>query len=140
MSYIYDALVPGERIVQRLHLHWVCWIRAWLFLIFLGIFLIGIVLFVRDWLILTNIEGAVTDRRLILKRGWIQRHVTDLSLTSIEVVNVDQDILGRLLNYGRVVAHGTGDDTWTSPIIRDPAGFRKSIAEAQHAAQTHRDS
>ena len=35
-------------------------------------------------------EIAVTDRRIVIKRGWIKRSTEELSLSSVEEVNVKQ--------------------------------------------------
>ncbi len=131
MSYVDKALAPGERLVQRAQFHWFHWLRAWLWLLLLGWILIGIYFFIRDVIYLTNTETAVTDRRLIFKTGLFDRKTADLLLDSIETVRINQSVFGRLLNYGHVAVHGTGDEVWVTPNITDPVGFRRAIAEAR---------
>ena len=133
MSYVLRSLAPGERVRLQARMHWILWLRAWLALVFLGVVVIGIVMFVRDAMVLMTTEIAITSRRIILKRGWISRHSAELEMTSVEAVNVDQDIWGRIFGFGRVEVHGTGDDVWTSPLIAAPVRFRRELEAALSA-------
>jgi uncharacterized membrane protein YdbT with pleckstrin-like domain len=135
-SYVERALAPGETIEARAGLHWVLWLRAWLALIVLGVFLIGIYIFVRDVLFLSSTEVALTNRRLVFKTGIFHRQTSDLILSSIEAVKIDQSFWGRLLNYGRVSVHGTGDEVWRTPLISRPVEFRRAIAATRPGALT----
>ncbi len=131
MSYVDKALAPGERLVMRARFHWFHWLRAWLLLLVLGWILIGIYFFIRDVIYLTNTETAVSNRRLIFKTGLFDRKTSDLLLNSIETVRINQSFLGKLLNYGHVAVHGTGEEVWVTPNITDPVGFRRAIASAR---------
>jgi len=74
----------------------------------------------------------VTDRRVILKEGWIMRYTEELALTSIEEINLHQGIVGRLLGYGGVTIQGTGAGVIRTPnMMANPVGFRKAIADAR---------
>jgi len=44
MSYIERSLGSGEKLIARAHFHWWYSLKAWLALIFLGVFIIGIIL------------------------------------------------------------------------------------------------
>lgn len=136
MSYVKRALTEGETLCRRGKLHWILWLRAIAALIFLGIIIVGLVIFVRDLIYLTNTEVALTDRRLIRKTGFLQKHVTDLLLDSVEAVKIDQGFWGNLLGFGRVEVHGTGDETWITPLIADPVGFRREIAAVRNRVRT----
>lgn len=130
MGYVDAVLAPGETVRLKARLHWLLWARAWAMLVFLGIIIVGIVLFIRDVIILSTTEVAITNYRLINKTGFLARHARELQLTSIEAVNVDQGVWGRLLGFGRVTVHGTGDDIWMTPTIADPLGFRRELETA----------
>jgi uncharacterized membrane protein YdbT with pleckstrin-like domain len=136
MSYVKQALAEGETLCAVGRLHWVLWLRAWLALIVLGIFIVGIVIFVRDVIYLTNTEVALTDRRLIKKTGFIERRVSELLLGSVEAVRLYQGFWGRVLGFGRVEVHGTGDEQWITPLIAAPVRFRRDIASARGRTQT----
>src|SRR5262249_59455107 len=48
-------------------------------------------------------EMAVTDRRIIYKRGFIRRHTIEMHLDKVESVDVDQSILGRIFGFGDIL-------------------------------------
>lgn len=135
MSYIEQALAPGETVRASARLHWVLWLRAWAALLILGILIIGIVIFVRQVIFNLTTEIAATDRRLIRKLGFLERRVTDIGLANIESVNIDQDLWGTLLGYGRISIHGTGDQYFVTPLIADPVSFRREIEAAMPQRQ-----
>ena len=137
MGYVEKSLAGGERVLTRGRLHWIIWVRAGAALIVLGIVIVGIVIFVRDWILMTTTEVAITNRRLILKTGLMARHTSELELTSIEAVNLEQSFLERILGCGHVRVHGTGDDIWSSPLIAGPVQFRRDLESAlSNAANT----
>lgn len=53
-------------------------------------------------------EFSVTNKRVVMKLGILNRSVSDLLLDKIETINVEQSWRGRLLGYGTVVLTGTG--------------------------------
>jgi uncharacterized membrane protein YdbT with pleckstrin-like domain len=63
-------------------------------------FVVAFVLAFRAWFIRWTTEIAVTDRRVIFRRGFIQWHTDEMHMDKIESADVDQSVLGRLLNYG----------------------------------------
>ena len=130
MSYVQEALAPGETVRAVARLHWVLWLRAIGAILVLGIFVVGIFIGVRQIVFNLSTEIAATDRRLIRKTGLLQRRVMDMNLNTIEAVNIDQDFFGQLLGYGRVTVHGTGDDKWVTPLIANPLGFRRDLQAA----------
>jgi hypothetical protein len=95
------------------------------------IFLLGLFRFAQMMVVKATTEIAVTTNRLIYKRGLIARRVGEISIDRIEGVNVLQGIIGRLLNYGRVMVRGMGVGEVTLPPIEDPVGFRKAIDKAR---------
>lgn len=136
MSYAERSLAPGETLEARARIHWILWLRAVLALVFLGWILIGIYWCVRDVLFLISTEVALTNRRLIYKTGIFHRHTSDLILTSIEAVKIEQGFWGRLLAFGRIRVHGTGAEVWSTPLIERPVEFRRRIAVARPAAMS----
>ena len=53
-------------------------------------------------------EFAITNRRVIYKRGFIWRITAEMNMDKVETVDVGQSILGRLLDYGLLQVKGTG--------------------------------
>ena len=72
-------------------------------------------------------EIAVTDRRVIYKAGVIQTHTDEMNMDKVESVLVDQSVLGRLLNYGTVNVHGTGEGLENLRYISSPVSLRNAI-------------
>jgi uncharacterized membrane protein YdbT with pleckstrin-like domain len=130
MSYVQRTLADGEAVRLTAKVHWIIWLRAWGALLLLGIVIVGVVLFVRDLIFMLTTEVAITNRRLIKKTGWLNWTTSELELTSIEAVNLEQSFWGRLLGYGRLQIHGTGDDVWISPLVADPLRFRRELESA----------
>jgi hypothetical protein len=50
-----------------------------------------------------------------------------MSLDKVESVDVNQSILGRILNYGDVSIFGVGEGNKTIETIASPLAFRNSI-------------
>ena len=65
-------------------------------------------LIARAWFYWWTTEIAVTDRRVIYKTGFIRRKTTEMHMEKVESVDVDQSVLGRILDYGDVIVRGTG--------------------------------
>lgn len=135
MAYIEKSLARGETIIRKAKLHWSLWLAAWAWLIFLGLLVIGIVMFLRDWTRIVTTEVALTNQRLVLKRGLIARHTRELELSSVEAIEVDQGLVGRIFGSGYVSVHGTGEDLWRTPLIADPIGFRRDLEAALGAVR-----
>jgi uncharacterized membrane protein YdbT with pleckstrin-like domain len=91
---------------------------------------VGGILFLMVMIPVWTTEIAVTNHRLIFKRGLFSRHTADLQLRAIEQVGLEQGVLARLLNMGRVQIHGTGVDDVHLPAIADPVALQRSIQEA----------
>jgi uncharacterized membrane protein YdbT with pleckstrin-like domain len=97
----------------------------------LVLFLVGLYLFAHMMLIKATTEIAVTNERIIYKKGLIARHVGELNIDRIEGVSVQQGVLGRFLNYGRVCIRGMGVGEVMLPPIESPIEFRKAVNEAK---------
>ena len=72
-------------------------------------------------------ETDITDMRVVHKTGFIKRRTFEMSLAKVESVDVNQSILGRLMNYGDVTIQGVGEGTQTISTIASPLGFRNAI-------------
>ena len=148
MSYVESTLVPGERIIYRAHVHWITFLGAGLVsLLFTSgaifvaavdnnqsvafvIFLIGILPLAWSYLRYRCSEFAVTDKRVLIKTGMIQRHTLETLLNKVENISVEQGLLGRVLNYGTIQVTGTGSTKETFTNIVAPLEFRKQVQGA----------
>ena len=127
MSYARRSLVTGEHIVHEARFHWLSKLAAILCLPLV----VGLFMLIRLW----TTEIAVTNRRIIYKRGWIARATDEINLNRIEEVNLRQSVAGRLFGYGKVICQGTGVGEIELPTIDDPLRFRKELQEAQAQAE-----
>jgi len=131
MRYVDESLAPGEEILARGRWPGLFWFGAWAALIVLGLAIVGIFIFLRAVIIMNTTDFAVTSKRVILKRGWLNRRTQELAVQSVEGVSLDQSWWARLWNYGRVVVTGTGDAVIRFPAMADPVAFRRAIESAR---------
>lgn len=131
MGYVEKSLASDEEILCTARFHWSYHLFAWASLLLLGIVLVGIYIFLRMMIWMKTTEVAITDRRIVIKRGWIKRSTEELSLGSVEEVNIKQEFWGRLFGYGEITIGGTGTGELRTPNIADPVGFRQAISEAR---------
>jgi uncharacterized membrane protein YdbT with pleckstrin-like domain len=90
-------------------------------------FIIGLVDFIAQYIGYISSEFGVTNKRVIVKIGYIRRSTSENFLSKIENIQVSQTILGRILNYGTIIIHGTGGTREPFFLIDDPLEFRKQI-------------
>lgn len=95
------------------------------------VFVLGLMSFAQMMIIKATTEIAITNSRLVYKRGLIARNVGEISIDRIEGVNVLQSIFGRLFNYGRLAIRGMGIGEVVLPPIKDPIVFRQAIERAR---------
>lgn len=138
MSYIDKSLAPGEEIIFRGRWPAIYWFGAWAALILLGIIIVGIFIFIRAAIHMSVTQFAVTDRRVVLKQGWLNVHTHELATETVEGVQLVQSIWGKLFGYGRVVVTGTGDAQIVFPPMAHPIAFRRAIEATRHGnAEVH---
>jgi uncharacterized membrane protein YdbT with pleckstrin-like domain len=92
-----------------------------------AILLGAIVSFVPAWLRRSATEIAVTDRRVILKKGLIWRHTVEMNMQKVESVDVDQTVAGRIFNYGDVTIRGVGSTFEQLRTIDAPLKLRATL-------------
>lgn len=148
MSYVDAVLQPGETVRHRGRLHWVLYAKGLAVLAVAAalallpvneaqraplhwgaalVAAVGLLLLAKSWFDQAITEIAVTDRRVIYKRGLIQRHTAEMNVDKVETVNVDQSIMGRVLGYGTVDLRGTGGGIEGIRTVADPLVFRSAI-------------
>lgn len=120
-TYIEANLIRGEVVAYQAKPHWILFV-SWRSFLTLGL------LPLIDY---RTSEFAVTNKRVIMKMGWISRRVLELNLHKIESVNVGQSLLGRLLGYGTITVIGTGGTRETFDRIAHPFAFRKAFQEQE---------
>jgi uncharacterized membrane protein YdbT with pleckstrin-like domain len=157
MRYIDSTLLPGEKIIFHSRPHWIVYgpvffaiflviifwdqrakLEAMNFLItgvplfdwiYIGFALAIVYLGVASWIRYVSSEYGITNKRVIMKVGLIQRDAFDTFLTRVEGIKVLQSIPGRLLNYGTILVIGTGGTKDAFYAVPDPLEFRRIIQE-----------
>ena len=149
----YSEILPtNEKIIETGHIHWIIFsvpvmaILAAMF--FPGLFACGIVgiletkLFglifgvIALWSLLKALikylttEYALTDRRILAKRGWIARSSTEIPLNKIASINVHQSFWGRILGYGSIITVDNGGTYTCIYLVPFPISFRREIQKA----------
>ena len=71
-------------------------------------------------------EFSITSSRCILKKSLVSITVSDIALDKCEGVIFKQNMVGRILNYGTLVAT-TGGHTQSFPAIDNPASFQNEM-------------
>jgi uncharacterized membrane protein YdbT with pleckstrin-like domain len=151
MSYVKSVLQPGETIRFATDIHWMVYVPGFLLLLvaiavyvtssylgageagFVGKILAGLVfLAAAVWLFLgwfrrLTTEVAVTNKRIIYKRGFISRYTIEMHLDKVESVDVDQSIMGRIFGYGDIIIRGVGASLEPLRNIESPIEFRSHV-------------
>jgi len=152
-KYVESKLMPGENIVMFSNLHWIIFLPAFLFLlVFIGfivlflsssentppggeIFIVAFLLLVGLFPLLFPLKNrlttalAITDKRIIIKRGWISRNNVEVDLNKVETVSTDQTFFGRIFNYGTIKVITSSGSRGIFEKIADPAAFQKTVNE-----------
>jgi uncharacterized membrane protein YdbT with pleckstrin-like domain len=150
MGYIEKNLTSGEVVVYRARRHRIIFLPAALLalvsLVFVYLFftnrtlellawvagflgLATAIAFLSAFIQYSTSEFAVTNKQLIVKEGFVRRHSLELLLPKVEGVGVDQDLLGRILDYGTIVVTGTGGTKEPFAKIARPLEFRRQVNE-----------
>jgi uncharacterized membrane protein YdbT with pleckstrin-like domain len=136
-SYVEGALVRDEKIVHlgRISL-WSLWHLFALGLLLLPVFGLGLIFWVLAYVRYKTTELAITTKRVIVKHGFIRRRTVEININKVESIQVDQEILGRMFNFGTLVIAGAGDPQAPIAGISSPMAFRKAFIEAQDQAKS----
>ena len=134
-SYIEGALIKDEKIVYVGHIS--LWSQAPLLalgFLLLPLFGAGLVCWIMVYIRYKSTELAITNKRVIVKFGFISRQTMELNINKVESIQVSQGIAGRIFNYGSLVISGAGDPQAPIPGISDPMDFRRMFMETQDRA------
>jgi uncharacterized membrane protein YdbT with pleckstrin-like domain len=167
VSYVEQNLNPGESVLYSTHLHWIVLIRSILAdtvfsvagvgLLFWGIagkhtergeaqaaeiagfplLLIGGIILAIAIVRRNATEMAVTNKRIIIKVGFLTKRTLELFLTKVESVGVEQTLTGRIFGFGSITVRGTGGTNEPFSHVANPLEFRRQV---QHQIEEHTGS
>ena len=158
MSYVQRVLQPGEVIRHTAAIHWIVYwpaaicivaavavliwasflpdrLASWVHWFALLLAVIAVLFLIREWFGWWTTEVAVTNLRVIYKTGLVKRRTNEMNMDKVESVQVDQSILGRVLDYGTVTITGTGIGLETLTGVAQPIELRNSITGVAHQHQ-----
>jgi len=159
MDYVDGLLSDGEQIVVRERQHWIAivlhsrWaivliLVALVIFVFLhpggalesvltdsgfGLIVAGLIWIGWGWLMWHNQSYLVTNRRVLKIEGLLNKHTADSSLEKINDAELDQNVFGRLLNFGDLdilTAAETEVDRFR--MLRDPVHFKIVMMNQKH--------
>ncbi len=141
MSTLEKNLLSDEQIIYQTKKHWIiffaptAWIVAavffafnanpWVVKVAIAPAIAALILGINQWLTYITSEFVITNKRVLMKEGFFTRHMAELRLATVSTMNVDQSLLGQLLNYGTVIItpFGGREDIFTE--IAGPFEFQK---------------
>lgn len=152
-AYARATVGPNETVFYKTSVHWVIFLRyvglgLLVFLLIAIPFGIGVQAFTGSqlgWFALplpmllllpptvayVSSELVVTNRRVLVKTGAVERQTLEMFVSKIESVAVHQTFLGRMLDYGTVIIRGTGGSDEPFRTIAHPIEFRNCIQRLQ---------
>ena len=135
-SYVEGALVKDEKIVHLGHISlWSLWHLIALGIVLLPAVGIGLVFLAMAYIRYKTTELAITTKRVIVKTGFIRRSTVEININKVESIQVDQEVLGRLFNFGTLIISGAGNPQAPITGISAPMEFRRAFIEAQDQAR-----
>ncbi len=108
------VLLKGFVIIMGVSLYLIYWSVLFFFVI-------------KNLIIYFTTEYGITNTRVISKQGLIRRDIEEINLSSIESINVNQSIIGRILNYGTIIVSGRGTSKVIFKDIDNVVAVRKLI-------------
>lgn len=148
--YVNKTLQPEEEIIYISQFHWIYTLRSigpllgvlaagfavWMLGIptpFVLMFGAPLLLFALAHLMKrltykwTN-KVVITNKRLIIQKGWTKRNIMDLGLDRILGHKIAEDAWGQTLGYGKFILVGAGVGEIELPnFMSNPARFRRAL-------------
>ena len=151
--YARGTLAPDERPFYKTSLHWIVFVRfavmALLAFLFIAMpFAIGVqaltgsqigwfalplpaLMMLPPTLAFASSELVITDKRVLIKTGIVSRQTLEMFIARVESVGVQQDVLGRMFDYGTVRIRGLGGSEEAFEAIARPIEFRNAVQRLQ---------
>ena len=149
MSYLNSVLQPGEQVRHVAKVHWIVYLpglvafaagvlamifalaaqemRALWQILAALLFVVAFAMMASAWFKRWTTEIAVTNRRIIYKRGFIRRQTSEMNMDKVASVDVVQSVFGRLFNYGSITVQAAGQNLEAIPMIDAPIDFRNHV-------------
>lgn len=153
MSYVEDTLQTDEVVIVTPELHWINYVAPCLAV--LGALLMALV----DVLIASNDHGmllvslvfltyagsrtlylkckemAVTNKRVVLRKGVIASDGDEMRNIALTGIEVEQSVMGRLLNFGNICFTSAGSGGRMRVVFENVKNPRRLKAEIEDAIE-----
>jgi uncharacterized membrane protein YdbT with pleckstrin-like domain len=131
-SYIEGSLTADEKVIHLGHISW--WsLTPYILggLVLLPVLGVGLIVWIVGYVHYKTTELAITNKRIIVKTGFISRKTVEINLGKVVSIEVNQSLWGRVFNFGSLLISGAGISQAPIHAISDPMGFRRAFVEAQ---------
>jgi uncharacterized membrane protein YdbT with pleckstrin-like domain len=147
-----DKLMPGEVLVRSAHRHWLLLVKELVFpvallvlavlidvavggigrdvklVVTLGVLAVGGLWAIVVWWQWASASFTITDQRVLLLAGVINRTTKVIALDRVQDVSTRQSPLGRVFNYGVVEIDAAGaSGAEVLDHVPDPNDFRDEV-------------
>jgi len=96
---------------------------------------IKLIFFPITWFKRWMFEVGVTNKRFVIKHGFISRKTGEIRLDAIEGVTINQSLFGRIFGYGDLSLTGRGNAHVMVPGLASVLRVKRSLEEAK--SRTH---
>jgi len=145
MSYIKKTLLPDEQLSYYSGPHaivffpCVIWLVVtvataiflspeYIFISYIGMMMV-IFYAIACYISYISREYGITNKRVLVKMGFIRRHSLEIFFHKIESINTRQSVFGRMFDYGTVIISGTGGSQDPFDFVPHPLEFRRCVQE-----------
>jgi uncharacterized membrane protein YdbT with pleckstrin-like domain len=145
------SLLDGEKVVYEGKLHWIVFLKPAIISFILFGAVISIIHQVQRDVVRISLSVSlvalffallmaapallkywsswivITNKRVIARMGLLSRRSFDMLLVKIEGISVDQNLLGRMLDYGTIIVRGIGGGKEYFADFKAPAEISKQV-------------
>lgn len=159
MSYTKSNLMKDEVIIHKTELHWIIFLPGIILFVYGFIYtpqyallyrihyafggligLIAILLLIAEFVNYRTSEFYITNKRMIMKTGFIRRRTVEILLQKVESISLTQGIIGRIIGYGTILITGTGGTPQPFVKVNKPLIFRNKAQEQLAAVHELNDT
>lgn len=149
LSMVEDNLVGSERVAYRAHVHMITYSRALLAtIVAIAAFSLGAKVQTKPelfeyagllcllvaagfafvaYLRIQTSDFAVTNRRVIIQVGYLNRTSLEIFLAKVEGISINQTLIGRIFNFGDISIRGGGGIQEDFQMVAAPYTFRRYV-------------
>lgn len=142
-SFINDQLSENEKIIYitkessiTLYLPLIYLLISFIFLFIPSFLIVGVIAIsfnlIYFYILYLKINSSIyciTNKRIIIKTGFVNRNSIDIPLSRVAGVNLNQSVVGRIFNFGSISINGFGGDIGKAYLLNNPLEFKKYLQD-----------